>query len=445
MVAAVSLEVAVAVTKKSLLAEKLVLAATALIGGNVAANAIETNNDDDWQYSASILTYSEVDRVSAFEVITTADKIYGDSQKLSLKLVLDTLTGASANGAIEQSNVQTFTRPSGKGQFDTAANSTPLDDTFRDTRVQFNVSWTDAITEQSRYTVGSNLSKEYDYQSISANGELAFDFYNKNSTLAVGLSLGVDQYNPEGKIPIAFSSMVVDQGQFASRDDYWTAFDLTRSDSSDTTTTSELLIGWTQVISRKMLVQFNYGYANTSGYLTDPFKILSVVDLLGETQDLVYENRPDSRVQNSLFGLMKYHLDDSILNLSYRYLSNDWEIKSNTIDLRWHFFADNDSFWEPHLRFYQQDAAEFYTPFLADSAPLPEYASADYRLGEMNAVTVGLKYGFKVNGDSRAEVRLEYYQQSNSAANQVTGIENLQGFDLYPDVEAIILQFNYIF
>jgi len=423
------------------LAEKLTLAATALVGG--AAHAQDV--DSEWDYSASVLAYSETDRVSAVEIIGTADKNYGDSANLAMKLVLDSLTGSSANGAIEQNTPQTFTRPSGNGQFVIDANDTPLDDTFRDTRVQFNISWTDALAEEMRYTVGSNLSKEYDYTSISINGEIARDFNQKNSTLSAGLSFGADQVSPEGDIPFAFSSMVVDLGQFANDAEYRSAFDATRSNDSDDITTAELLVGWTQVVNRKMLMQFNYGYADTSGYLTDPFKVLSVVNGLGETQDLVYENRPDSRTQHSLFGLMKYHLDNSIFDLSYRYISDDWEIQSHTIDTHWHFFAGDGSFWEPHIRFYQQDAAEFYTPFLAQAAITPEFASADYRVGEMTAVTLGLKYGFQISNGDRAEIRLEYYKQSPTKANEPGGIANLEGLDFYPEVDALILQFNYYF
>lgn len=423
------------------LAEKLAIAATALIGS--ASHAQE--NDAEWDYSVSALAYSETDRVSAAEFILDATKDYSETSNLTYKVVIDSLTGSSANGAIEQNSPQTFTRPSGKGQFITDANSTVLDDTFQDTRVQFNISWTDALTETSRYTLGSNLSSEYDFQSISFNGEWAKDFNQKNSTLSIGASIGSDQYDPEGKIPVAFSSMVVDEGQFASRDDFWTAFDATRGDSSDTITTAELLLGWTQVVNRKMLMQFNYGFANTDGYLTDPFKILSVVDNNGSTQDLVYENRPDSKTQHSIFGMMKYHLDESVFDISYRYLTNDWEISSHTIDAHWLFFADEGSFWQPHIRFYQQDAAEFYTPFLAESSPLPAFASADYRVGEMTAMTLGLKYGFQMDDGDRAEIRLEYYKQTPNSANEPQGIANLEGLDLYPEVDAVILQFNYYF
>ncbi len=385
------------------LAEKLALAATALVG--LTAHGEEADNE--WDFSMSLLGYQEIDRVSAVEAIFNAEKDYGDSGHASYKIVIDTLTGSSANGAIEQNTPQTFTHPSGKERYGIDANETPLDDIFHDTRVQINAAWTDAISEDYRYTVGTNLSKEYDYASVSLNGQIARDLNQKNSTVSFGLSGGVDQYDPEGKIPIPFSSMAI-RNQFPSRSAFRSAFNDTRGKESDRITTLETLLGWTQVVNRRMLMQFNYGFSYTDGYLTDPFKILSVVNTSGITQDLIYEKRPDTKAQHSVFGLMKYHLDNSVFDASYRFLTNDWGITSHTIDTHWHFYSSGGSFWEPHIRFYQQGAADFYQPFLAQGTDLPKFASADYRVGEMTAMTVGLKYGFQVGwgGQSRNTPRI---------------------------------------
>jgi len=49
------------------------------------------------------------------------------------------------------------------------------------------------------------------------------------------------------------------------------------------------------------------------------------------------------------------------------------------------------------------------------------------------------------NDGDRAEIRLEYYKQTPNGANQPQGIANLEAFDLYPDLDAFIFQFNYYF
>jgi len=172
--------------------------------------------------------------------------------------------------------------------------------------------------------------------------------------------------------------------------------------------------------------------------------MLSVIDINAVTQDVVYENRPDTKTQHTLFGLAKYHLDDSILDFSYRYLTNDWEIDSHTIDFRWHLFAGENTFWEPHFRYYQQSAAEFYTPYLVDGQTLPEFASADYRIGEMTTMTLGLKYGFTMNGGNRAEIRAELYKQTPEAAN-AEAVAAVNSLDIYPEIDAFMVQFTYFF
>jgi len=426
---------------KMKIAEKLAIAATALIGSSVQGQ----ENEAEWDFAISAFGYSETDRVSAGELIFTADKDYDDSAHLSYKILFDSLTGSSANGAIAQNTPQTFTRVSANGQYTTEASDTPVDPNYRDSRGQFSMSWSDALSVDSRYTVGGNLSKEIDYTSIGINGEYAKDFNQRNTTLSIGTSFGVDTFEPLGGLPIALSSMVVNNGQFASETDFLNAYDATKGDTSDTITTSELLLGWTQVINRRTVMQLNYGFANISGYLTDPYKIVSRVDNSGITQDLTYENRPDSKTQHSVFGLVKHHLDNSVVDVSYRYVTNDFGIKSHTIDSHWLFYVDEGNFWQPHIRFYQQAAADFYTPFLAQENPLPEFVSADYRIGDMTAVTLGLKYGFQMDDGDRAEIRLEYYKQTPTSANEPQGIANLEGLDLYPEVDAVILQFNYYF
>ena len=46
----------------------------------------------------------------------------------------------------------------------------------------------------------------------------------------------------------------------------------------------DLLLGFTQVIGPTTVLRVNYSYSDSSGYLNDPYKILSVVDpLTGDT------------------------------------------------------------------------------------------------------------------------------------------------------------------
>lgn len=409
------------------LKQMLTVATCALLGANAQAEEI-----NDWAFDTALMYYGETDRVTAVEAIIAGTKEFSDEHFLNLKLTVDTLTGASANGAVPQNNVQTFTRPSGNGSYDIKAGETPLDDTFKDTRVQLNAQWTQPLGEDYLGSVGVHLSKEYDYLSLGLNGNIARYFNQKNTTVSVGLSLSNDTIEPEGGLPIALSSMLPPDSDGSNRDG-----------SDDDKTTVDLLFGVTQVINRQMIMQLNYSLSQVDGYLTDPFKIVSVVNNNGEALDQLYESRPDSRTKNSIYWQTKYHLTDSIIDFSYRYMWDDWEITSSTFDVKYRF-PIGDSYLEPHVRYYMQEAAEFYQPFLMEGDTLPKYVSADYRIGEMDGLTVGLKYGMSLKNNSELSFRLEYFQQSPTNP----GFEEpgqLKELELYESVEAIIAQVSYSF
>ncbi|MCK4674343.1 MAG: DUF3570 domain-containing protein, partial [Gammaproteobacteria bacterium] len=122
-----------------------------------------------WDIDAATLFYSEGDgRVSAFEPAVYAGKELGDDgERIDLRLVVDALTGATPNGSHASStDVQTFTTPSGNSSYTAEAGETPLDDTFRETRVAVGADWTLPVNRLSRVKLGLNATKEYDYLSL---------------------------------------------------------------------------------------------------------------------------------------------------------------------------------------------------------------------------------------------------------------------------------------
>lgn len=418
-------------------------ASCALMGASVQAATSGEADVGDWDLSSAVLFYSEPDRVSAIEPILKGVKRFDTDETLTLKLTLDSLTGASANGALPSDRAQTFTRPSGNGSFVTDAGETPLDDTFIDTRVAFNASWEKPLSRMTRMNLSGNLSTEYDYTSLSVSSSFSTDFNQRNTTLSYGLSLAADTINPEGEIPIAFAAME-NAGEDPNR----------RTDSDDKTTV-DALVGLTQVIDRNSLFVVNYGLSQSDGYMTDPFKVVSLVDANGRPTvadaqtglaAVVYENRPDSRTKHTLYAQYKRAFDANSLDLSYRFMTDDWGIDSHTLDMRYRFNLSPQSYWEPHVRLYQQGEADFYRAFYRDGdQPSPgeetQFASADYRLADMTAYTLGLEYG-------RSETHpwalaVEYYTQSPDAPGDAFGVMEQQ--ELLPSVDAVMLRFKYDF
>jgi hypothetical protein len=129
-------------------------------------------------------------------------------------------------------------------------------------------------------------------------------------------------------------------------------------------------------------------------------------------------------------------------------MTDDWHVNSATAQLRvrWWMF-DRNQYLEPTIRWYRQTAANFYTPWISSSAGQTlSYASADARLGAFHALTYGLKYAVKLDQQldqpgSEFSVRFEYYQQTFD--HRAATPSALQGLDLYPGLQAILLQVGF--
>lgn len=423
----------------------LATATCALLGGAIPV-AAEAQEAPGWDFNTSVLYYGEdAERIQDLSVAMLARRTFLDDRSLTLGLTVDALTGATPNGGLHQNTAQTFTRPSGESTFTVPANTLPLDDSFRDTRVALSANWQQPIGRLYQFSVGASASGEFDYLHLGMNTKLSRDFNKRNTTVSAGLAFSSDTVSPVGGVPDPFSLML-------DKDDVGD-----RPENQDKEIV-DVVLGVTQVISRNLVVQANYSFSDASGYMNDPYKIVSAVNAVtGDVVPLVpssgdnapshrylFENRPDSRTKHSFYGQAKYYMGGKILDASYRYMTDDWDIDSHTVDVRFRWPLGERHYLEPHVRFYTQTEANFYEVSVVDGAPLPAYASNDYRLGNFDAITAGLKYGWETKNGNDFSVRLELYQQRGSIpADKLFG--NQVGLVQYPDLDAVIVQFSYQF
>jgi len=436
-------------TNKRSITSALAIATCTLLGTG-APEPVQAQEEPGWDFNTALLYYGEDDnRVQDLSLNLLSRRTFVDDRFFTFGLTLDALTGASPSGALPQSVAQTFTRPSGKKTYTTEPGELPLDNTFRDSRVAVTTSWQQPLGRLFQINIGASASKEFDYLHLGWNAKLSRDFNQRNTTVSFGFAVAQDELDPIGGTPTGLTPML-DAVNNENEDDG------RRKGPPETKDIVDVVFGVTQIISRNLLMQASYSYSDTSGYLTDPYKIISVVD--GTTGDAVpsipagdgpshvyyYENRPENRVKHSLFTQGKYYMGGKVLDLSYRYMTDDWEIDSHTVDLRFRLPLGSRSYVEPHLRYYSQTAADFYRLSLTDGEPLPEYVSSDHRLGEFDAVTTGLKFGWKTQGGNDIHVRFELYTQSGDiSSDQLIG--NQVDRDNYPDLNAVIFQFGYQF
>jgi hypothetical protein len=417
----------------------LMTASCALLGAQVVhADDADTDTTGSWQSDSAVLYYKEADgRVQAIEPVVSLKRDFGDEHVLSLKLTYDSLSGGSPNGALPSSSPQTFATPSGasasggteQGEdggrsslYTVAAGALPLSK-FQDQRAAANLGWSQPLGRAWKYSVGADFSHERDYMSSGLNAAIARDFFQRNTTLSLGGAFESDNIRPIGGTPVAGSD-----------------YALLQKGGDESKTVASALLGFTQVLTRRWLLQFNLSADKSQGYQSDPYKITSVLDAAGNTTAYYYERRPDQRTRQAAYLENRIALGRDTLALSLRYMKDDWGIRSSTADLHYRLEFANGFYVEPHGRYYRQDAADFYRLYLPSGSVAPAYYSADSRLAAFNAVTAGLKIGIPLRNDAELSLRLETYRQTGR--NVAPGFGQIAGLDLYPGLNATIAQFS---
>lgn len=424
----------------------LFAASCALLGA--AAQAQEA----PWQVDTGVLYYKEdAGRVQALEPVVNVRRDFGDEHVFDASLTFDSLTGGSPNGAMPSKTAQTFATPSGTSLV--ATNGTPRIYTspsgrttveveksrlytvapgtlplakFQDQRAAGTVGWSQPIGASSRFSIGGSLSTERDFNSVGLSATISRDFFAKNTTLSAGISGEYDQVKTLGGTPVGGSN-----------------YDQLLKGGSETKNVVGFQAGITQVLSRRWIAQLNYNYDRSSGYLTDPYKVMSLVDATGGIAGYRFENRPGNRARQSVWLGNRVAIANTTLDLSFRHGTDDWGSASNAVDARWRVPFGDGLYLEPHVRWYKQDAADFYHLYLNGTSTLPQYFSADQRLAAFTGKTFGLKLGMQLRHHGELSFRVEQYQQS--AVERSSSLTQLQGLDLNPGLKSVIAQIGWKF
>jgi len=267
-----------------------------------------------------------------------------------------------------------------------------------DTRKASDVSLTrkyGALNENT-INVSAATSNEEDYDSNAFGLNATFDFNERNTTLALGVGSRRDRV-----------MSVTDNTLNASRN------------------AQEFLVGITQLIDRRTLVQTNLTVTKLTGYLDDPYKLtfsffrdqplpppsppLSPVIL---SRDL----RPDSRIQIAWLTRGKRALPNAgaVVSAEYRYYSDTWKIRSHTIAGAWLQTVNETLQIEAGLRYYSQTAANFYRAEITQrpgTPNAPRYTSSDQRLAAFGIFEPSIKVIVKLTEQLQFDIGVARYMQ----------------------------------
>lgn len=400
----------------------------------------------------AVLFYQEQGgRVRAIEPTTSLVVNLGNGDAISGSVTFDSLTGATPNGAAPWTGTQTFTAliPAASTQvtttsasggrttttipgtglanssFTAPAGSIPLDSGFRDHRFAGNLGYSWLLDPDTRIKFGGAVSFERDYRSYSGNLGISRDLNQKNTTVSLAVNYEYDQSRPTYGTPAAFQNYST---QILGGNDHKSVI--------------SVVGGLTQTVTGFWLTQINVSYGSNKGYQSDPYKVLSVVDATtGAPLSYLYENRPRSRNRESVYWGNKLALGPTVADVSFRYYHDSWGINAITAEVSDQVPVGDDVTVEPSLRYYHQGAADFYRRYLLGGAALPQYASADGRLGKFSAITYGLKATARLfrDDDNFSDMDLyvvaERYQQSGDHLDP-TAPGALSSLDFFSGVRA---------
>jgi len=404
--------------RSSALRRRLSAAACVLLASGLPA-AARADGGAVTQLDTSFLLYGEQARAKVAEPVVRISRLYSNGQALSAQLALDVISGASPSGALPSGVISTEvqTRTTASGNVETIPPASPDQiptTTFKDTRVAFDADWTKPLGHFTT-TLGGHVSHEKDYQSLGGNAKFSIDMMQRLTTITIGGGYNHDQVDPVGGTPVGLTD----------------GSTLLTSDPN-TKEVANALVGVSRVLTRRWLVGVAATRSWERGYLTEPYKVLSILDpTSGLTVGQLTEKRPTTRTRGDIQASSVYHLSRDVLYASYRYYRDDWSLKSHTIDAKYRHELGGETYLEPHLRYYTQSAADFYHTALIQGDPVPEYATADYRVGILQTGTIGATLGFRLSGQSGEwTLRGEYVGQfGESYPNDVTGVQ--QDFNLF--------------
>jgi hypothetical protein len=192
--------------------------------------------------------------------------------------------------------------------------------------------------------------------------------------------------------------------------------------------------GVSQIIDKDTVVSANLTLGFSEGYLNDQYKVVqrtdsvTIDDGMGGTiilpvDNLYRENRPENRFRQVLqFEARRYiapadGVIDGILRLSH----DDYGVFSQTVQIEWRQSIGENFQVIPFIRYYHQNAADFFVRSL-DGLPIATPAadpdgsginySADYRLSSFNTLSGGVRLRYKFTDNLSASAAFERYVMS---------------------------------
>jgi hypothetical protein len=258
-------------------------------------------------------------------------------------------------------------------------------------------------------------SEEDDYSADSVRFGISQDFFGDLSTLGISYARGADTVRRNG--------------------------DPNFEEETDRQT---YRVDWSQIVTKNMLVSFNYEAVTDEGFLNNPYRQVRYLDT-NESRGYGYELEiyPRTRTSSAQAIRAMYFLPyRAALKLEYRNYSDTWGIAAFNGEVGYtHPIEEYNLTVELKYRYYQQTGADFYSDLFPRSNA-QNFIARDKELAAFQTHTfgAGISYEFETDwlpGFTRGSVNLyvDYIDfkyddfRDVTAAGYAPGSEPLYGFD----------------
>ena len=245
-----------------------------------------------------------------------------------------------------------------------------------------------ATRQSGNHAIGASLgfSGEYDYTSLNGGVHGSVDLNQKNTTLSARIHFYQDTVKMIGIYGF--------------------------HDGNEDRTTTDISFSLTQVLTKRLVADFEVARSDQSGFLSAPFQEVHLQNEL-----VLAESLPDSRVRDSFRVQINAAITPKIIQRSYyRYYTDSWDLESHSYESETHFLLPlkGKNWLYPFFRYYQQTGTPYFglpNTFSGDES----YMTADRDLSTFNSFKVGIGFNrdLEKRGFSRWSLRLAYYDRDD--------------------------------
>jgi hypothetical protein len=262
---------------------------------------------------------------------------------------------------------------------------------YEDERRQGSLS-VDLLHGKSTYSLGAVKSDESDYIANTIYAGISHDMFGDLTTISFGYKRGKNDVFRNVKI----DGVKVQDPNFAEQSE-----------------TQSFNVSIAQIITKNMLVTGQYEVITDEGFLRSPYRsIRHFTDPFNQL--LAAERYPNTRSSNAASVRAKYFLPyRAAIDAMYRFYTDTWGVLGHTSELGYvHPLNNNKWTFEGRVRYYNQEAADFYRDIFP-RADFANFMARDKELATYNAITAGVSatYEFKIERMpwlSKGQINLRY-------------------------------------